>query len=183
MQIGGRRVDHPEIEVALRALEGVSEAVVQSLRGSTGDVLLAAFAAPDGTRPLDGSAIREGLARTLPAYMLPARVVVMSALPLTRTGKIDRQALPDPFAGQPMPYVAPRTETEAAVAEIWADVLGVDRVGAHSDFLELGGDSITALLVAHGLECRFGARIDLARILTVSTVAGVAGVVDELSRA
>jgi amino acid adenylation domain-containing protein len=181
VQILGRRVELSEIEVALRALEGIGEAAVQAARSPSGDVLLAAYAAVDGTRSLDGHAIREGLARTLPAYMLPARIVLMDALPLTRTGKIDRGALPDPFDGQPIPYVAPRTETEAVVAEIWADVLGVDRVGVHSDFLELGGDSIAAMLVAHGLETRFGAHIDLARILTVSTVAGVAGVVDELS--
>ena len=180
VQIGGRRVEVSEIEVALRALDGVGEAVVQSVRSGNGDVLLAAYAAGDGTRSLDAHAIRERLARTLPAYMLPARVIVMDALPLTRTGKIDRQALPDPFAAPPTPYVAPRTETEAVVAEIWADVLGVDRVGVHSDFLELGGNSIAAMLVAHMLESRFGAHVDLARILTVSTVAGVAGIVDDM---
>ena len=181
VQILGRRVELSEIEVALRAIDGIGEAAVQAIRRPSGDVLLAAYAAVDGTQSLDSHAIREGLARRLPAYMLPARIVLMDALPLTRTGKIDRGALTDPFDGQPLPYVAPRTDTEAVVAGIWADVLGVDRVGVHSDFLELGGDSIAAMLVAHGLEAHFGAHLDLARILTVSTVAGVAGVVDELS--
>jgi amino acid adenylation domain-containing protein len=181
VQISGRRVELSEIEVALRALDGISEAAVQDVRSSNGDVLLAAYAAVDGARNLDSNSIREALARTLPAYMLPARIMLMDALPLTRTGKIDRQALPDPLAGQPIPYVAPRTETEAVVAGIWADVLGVDRVGAHSDFLELGGDSITAMLVANGLQTRFGAHITLVHILTANTVAGVAGVVDELA--
>ena len=182
VQVGGRRVELSEIEVALRAMDGIGDAVVRDIRSENGDVRLVAYAAADGTRLLDGHSIREALARTLPPYMLPAHVVVMDALPLTPTGKIDRQALPDPFAEPSTPHVAPRTETEAAVAQIWAEVLGVDRVGVHSDFLELGGDSLTATLVANGLETRFGAHITLAHILSESTVAGVAAVVDELTR-
>jgi len=152
------------------------------VRGASGDVLLAAYVTADGTRSLDATALREALQRTLPSYMLPARIVLLDALPTTRTGKIDRQALPDPFAGPTLQHVAPRTETEAAVAQIWADVLGVERVGAHSNFIDLGGDSITAMRVADGLEARFGARITFGRILAATTLAGVAGVVDELTR-
>lgn len=180
VQIGGRRVELSEIEVALRALAGISEAAVQDVRRSNGDVLLVAYAAVDGAPNLDSNSVREALARTLPAYMLPARIILVEALPLTRTGKIDREALPDPWAGQPIPYVAPRTATEAIVAKLWADVLGVDRVGVHTDFLELGGDSITAMRIANGLTVCFGEQIDLVHSLTVGTVAGIAGIIDEL---
>ena len=181
VQIFGHRVELAEIEAALRALDGVADAAVRDVGGSNGEVSIAASIVVDGTPTNDGRSIREMLARTLPPHMLPTRIVFMDALPLTRTGKIDRQALPDVLAAPPTPYVAPRTETEAVVAAIWGEVLGIDRVGVHAHFLELGGDSIAAMRIAGGLEARFGAQISLAQILTVNTVAGVAAVVDDLA--
>ena len=88
--------------------------------------------------------MRRGLVDTLPDYMLTSAYVVLDAFPRTETGKIDRRALPPPDPVVDAPFVGPRTPLEELLATIWADVLGLDRVGVHDDFLELGGDSLRA---------------------------------------
>ncbi|MGG7614160.1 phosphopantetheine-binding protein, partial [Streptomyces sp. ZG43] len=96
--------------------------------------------------PQDPSALRARLARTLPEYMVPAAFVTLDTLPLTPNGKIDQRALPAPGpATAGSPYRAPRNDTERALCELWAGLLGVERAGADDDFFALGGDSVTAL--------------------------------------
>ena len=97
--------------------------------------------------------LREYLRQRVPEYMVPSAIVRLERLPLTGNGKVDRKALPAP-EGRPegMEYEAPRTPVEEALAEIWAQVLRVERVGTRDDFFELGGDSIWALSVGGGTE-------------------------------
>ena len=102
----------------------------------------------DGAAP-DSQALREWLAEYLPDYMVPSMIVILDALPLTPNGKVDRRALPAPDAAAQLTtqYVAPRTAAEQVLADIWADVLHVERVGVNDDFFELGGDSIVSLQI------------------------------------
>ncbi|WP_245300301.1 phosphopantetheine-binding protein [Methylocystis bryophila] len=112
-----------------------------------GDKRLVAYVAGrEGTTPAAGE-LRAALQAHLPDYMLPSAFVTLDALPLTANGKVDRKALPAPDLGalQAHRYVAPRTATEAALCRIWAQTLGLERVGVEDNFFELGGHSLLAV--------------------------------------
>ncbi|TFF33425.1 phosphopantetheine-binding protein, partial [Pseudomonas sp. RIT623] len=140
VKIRGVRVELGEIEAALKAQAGIADAVVLV----RDERLLAWFTA---TMPVDTDALRQGLQARLPAHLLPQAFVQLDELPLTAHGKLDRKALPEPdasaLAGQP--YQAPLGATEAAMAAIWAEVLGLEQVGRHDNFFELGGHSLLAV--------------------------------------
>src|SRR5262249_24625385 len=89
--------------------------------------------------------LRQQLQQRLPEYMVPSSFVVLDALPLTPNGKLDRQALPVPSVEEDLAYVAPRTKTEQALAALWSELLGVERVGLHGGFFALGGPSLLAM--------------------------------------
>jgi acyl carrier protein len=116
--------------------------------------------------------------------MVPAAFVAMDALPRTASGKPDRNALPDPdFAAEARGYAAPRTETEAALAEVWAEVLKLERVGADDDFFALGGHSLLAMQVWGGVQQRFGIELPLRALFDHPTLAALAAEVDAAARA
>ncbi|MCW3820908.1 phosphopantetheine-binding protein, partial [Micromonospora sp. DR5-3] len=148
VKIRGFRVELGEIEAALAAIDGVREARVL-LRGD----ILVAYLTPDGQLPAPAQ-LRAALSVGLPEYMIPAAFVPLDKLPLTVNGKLDRRALPAPDA-QALPtgaaYVAPRTPDEDRIAAIWAAVLGVERVGIHDSFFDLGGHSIRAVTLVGAL--------------------------------
>ncbi len=150
VKIRGFRIEPAEVQAALTAAPEVAEAVVVGRDDTgTGHVRLVAYVVPSGTAVPDAAQLRSFLQRGLPEYMVPARYVVLDALPLTPSGKVDRRALPAP-EGQPGPdsgYAAPRTPTELQLAEIWAEALGVERVGVEDNFFGLGGDSILSIQV------------------------------------
>ncbi|MFC6085296.1 amino acid adenylation domain-containing protein [Sphaerisporangium aureirubrum] len=136
LKINGLRVEPGEIEAVLRSHPAVREAAVVARDGR-----LVAYVAPGaGHREL-----RDLAASRLPGYMVPAEFVSLDRLPLSPNGKLDRRALPAPATGPA--YRAPRSDLERALTEIYADVLGRDRVGADDDFLALGGDSVRAIQV------------------------------------
>ncbi len=161
------RVEPGEVEAALLALDGVGRAVV-----TVRDEALVGYVVPErggdvggpggaGTPPagdtpagqagggLSTSALRAALAARLPAHLVPNSLVVLDALPLTPNGKVDRLALPAPERRPDLGpgYVAPRTDAEALVGEVWTEVLGLDRAGALDDFFDLGGHSLLATRV------------------------------------
>jgi len=136
------------------------------------------YAVSHADRATEGR-LREWLTGRLPDYMVPGAIVMLERLPLTANGKIDRTALPDPEAGAERGFVAPRTETEAAVAAIWADVLRQERVGVTDDFLALGGHSLLAIRVLGKLSRAFGVRLPLRTLFDSPTVAQLASVLDE----
>ncbi|WP_437630406.1 non-ribosomal peptide synthase/polyketide synthase [Sorangium sp. So ce854] len=150
VKIRGFRIELGEIEAALGAHPAVGQAVVVAREIARGDRALVAYlTAGDGPPPAPGE-LRAYLQEKLPDYMIPAAFVALGAMPLTPNGKVDRNALPAP--GQERPeaesaHAAPRTEVEAALAEVWAEVLGRDRVGVDDNFFELGGDSIRSVQV------------------------------------
>ncbi|MFD7891849.1 amino acid adenylation domain-containing protein, partial [Streptomyces albidoflavus] len=146
VKIRGHRVETGEIETALLAHPLVTRAAVV-LREDTPDARhLVGYVVATGEVP--DAELRELLAATLPEYMVPAAFVTLDALPLNAAGKLDRAALPAPhFTADTTTYTAPRTETEQLLAGIWAEILGVERVGVDDNFFDLGGDSIISLQV------------------------------------
>jgi glycopeptidolipid biosynthesis protein len=183
VKIRGYRIELGEIQVALAALDGVNQAAVIAREDRPGDKRLVGYI----TGTADPTEIRTALADRLPAYMVPAAVVALSAIPLTASGKLDKRALPAPeyTTGQ---YRAPADAVEGILADIYAQVLGMERVGVDDSFLDLGGDSILSMQVvararAAGVMCRprdVFVEQTVARLARVATVAdGEAGVVDE----
>ncbi|WP_343943877.1 amino acid adenylation domain-containing protein [Pseudonocardia zijingensis] len=168
VQVRGFRIEPGEIEAALVAAGGVSRAVVVVRDGR-----LVAYVG--GTA--DPQELRERVARELPEHMVPAIVVALDAFPLTPNGKLDRAALPDPDFSGLVSDRGPRTEREARLCGLFADALGLDRVGIDDDFFALGGDSITSIAVS-GRARRAGLRVtprDIFRLRTVEALAAGLG--------
>ncbi|TDP90537.1 non-ribosomal peptide synthetase [Labedaea rhizosphaerae] len=138
VKLRGFRIELGEIETRLRAYESVTEAVVVVRDTDLDPYLCGYFVA---TETVDTAALSVFLGATLPEYMVPGRFVQLDAFPLAPNGKLDRAGLPEPRAAADG-YVAPRTAKEAALAAVWAEVLGVERVGVHDNFFALGGNSI-----------------------------------------
>src|SRR5262249_28626830 len=147
VKIRGYRVEPAEIETALRSHPRVREAATATRQARGGEMRLVTYCTAAGE--LDEDELRAHLARWLPEFMLPGAIVIVDALPLTPSGKIDRHALPEPEVKQTQSakYVAPRTPVEEAVAGIWAEALGLSEVGVQDDFFALGGHSLLATRV------------------------------------
>ncbi|WP_141005429.1 AMP-binding protein [Nocardioides humi] len=168
-KIRGFRVEPAEVEAALAALPGVSTAAVV-----VGDQRLLGYAVPGPGTTLDGATLRAALAERLPAHLVPAHVVVLDALPVTTTGKLDASALPQPTADPSAAGRAPAGPAEQAVAAAVAEVLPeAGELGADSDFFALGGDSITAIRAVAALR-RAGWTSSVRDVFRLRTVAGIA---------
>jgi len=157
VKIRGYRIELGEVTAALASVAGVGQAVVVVREDRPGDKRLVGYV----TGAVDPQVVRAEVARRLPEYMVPAAVVVVDAMPLTVNGKLDRKALPAPEYGDGAGggYRAPSDAVEQILADIYAQVLGLDRVGVDESFFELGGDSILSMQVvararAAGLVCR-----------------------------
>jgi amino acid adenylation domain-containing protein len=187
VQIRGFRVEPGEVETVLRQHPSVRAVAVVAHAAPPGDTRLVAYVVPhadDGRTTTDAAPassvvpdLRAFLAARLPAYLVPSAVVVRAALPLTPSGKVDRAALPAPDWAQASPtagYVAPRTPTEATVAGVAAQVLGVARVGIHDNFFGLGGHSLLIVQLLARIEQHYGQRIALAALFQHPTVAHLA---------
>ncbi|MGH3904698.1 MAG: amino acid adenylation domain-containing protein, partial [Pseudonocardiaceae bacterium] len=176
VKIRGFRVEPGEVETALQGHPQVGAAAVIARADGPGLKRLVAYvvATAGGPAPTVGE-LRGFLGASLPDYMVPAAFVALEALPLTRNGKLDRKALPAPEFGVVggAGHVAPRTESEAVLAGIWAEVLGVDRVGVDDNFFELGGDSILSIQVVSRAR-QAGLGVMPRDVFTHPTVAGVA---------
>ncbi|MEO7195211.1 MAG: amino acid adenylation domain-containing protein, partial [Pseudonocardiaceae bacterium] len=175
VKIRGFRIEPGEIETALNTHPGISAAVVVAREDQPGITRLVGYVVPATENPPSGTELRAHLARTLPDYMLPALFVTLEELPLGPTGKVDRGALPAPgqLARPVARYVAPRSATERTLAEIWAQVLHVERVGIEDNFFELGGDSILSIQVVSRAR-RAGVQVTTKDIFFRQTVAELA---------
>jgi amino acid adenylation domain-containing protein len=174
VKLRGFRIEPAEIEAALAAHAAVGEAVVV-VREDGGDRRLAAYVvAAHGAAPA-AAELREHLARRLPAYMVPATVTLLDAIPVTSSGKTDRRALPVPRASAAEAgSMVPRDMLEHQIAAIWQELLGAGPVGIHDDFFERGGHSLLAVRMLGRVEERFGKRVPLSALFAGATVAGLA---------
>jgi enterobactin synthetase component F len=174
IKIRGFRVETAEVETTLMRCAGIRQAIVTA-RDDLGDgKRLVAYLVPaEGAVP-DPVALRCELADFLPEYMIPSAFVPLDALPLTANGKLDRRALPAPERALAAGYVVPRTPTEERLASLWAAELGLERVGIHDNFFDLGGDSLMAARLILAIETAFAVEVSLATLFNASTVAELA---------
>lgn len=175
IKIRGFRVELGEIEARLQECAGVREAVVIAREDLEGQRRLVAYITPAGSPLSTTESLRLQLKGVLPDYMIPAAWVFLAELPLTPSGKVNRAALPAPDlnAVSNDRYAPPTTPVEAALAAIWAEVLQVERVGIHSDFFELGGDSLTAISVLSRVRTQ-GLRVTTRQFFENPTIAQLA---------
>ena len=179
VKIRGFRIEPGEIEAALARFPGVRESVVIVREDRPGDRRLVAYAVPRPGADLSPGEARAFLAERLPGSMVPADVVILPALPLTRTGKVDRRALPAPERTAGEGAVAPRTPVEETLAGLWRELLGVETVSVHDDFFDLGGHSLLATQLASRLRTAFGVELPLRALFERPTIAGLAELVAE----
>ncbi len=181
VKIRGYRVGLPIIESSLLGLPSLRGAVVVALPGPSGDSRLVAYVVP-ADASVTATALRAALAETLPDYMLPSTFVLLDRLPLTSTGKVDRQGLPVPGRQRPplaAPLARPTTATERALCDLWADVLALDEVGVHDPFLDLGGDSLLATQIVARARRLFDVQVPLRDLFQAATVADMAALIEE----
>ncbi|MFI1016458.1 amino acid adenylation domain-containing protein [Streptomyces sp. NPDC020965] len=181
VKVRGFRVELGEIEQVLRRHPAVGEAVVVAFADDRAEQTLVGYveALPDG--PPHPAELREHCRRSLPDYMVPARLVVLASLPLNPNGKVDRAALPDPAGARPeldTGYVPARTPVEESVAAVWREVLGLDRIGVHDDFFDLGGHSLLASRLLARLRRDIDRDLPLATLFAGPTVAALAAALE-----
>lgn len=172
VKVRGFRVEPGEVEHCLLGHPDVRQAAVLAREGD-----LVAYVVARGEATAGGLA--EHVARALPPYLVPAHWVLLDALPLTRNGKLDRAALPEPDAPVGSDGTPPRTDAEELVADVWAEVLGADKIGAFDDFFALGGHSLLAIRVAARLRALAGVDLPIRTLFDRRTVAALAQAVEE----
>jgi amino acid adenylation domain-containing protein len=180
VKIRGFRIEVGEIECALGEHPSVSTAVVLAREDVPGNKFLAAYIVPKAGSGPSIDELREFLKERVPDYMLPSGWLFLEKLPLTPNGKLDRRALPAPdrTSQQATVYIPPRTPTEEVIAEIWAAVLGVERVGVQDDFFDLGGHSLLVSQVLSRVRAIFDLEIPLGELVDSPTVEALAMTID-----
>ncbi|MEO5681009.1 MAG: amino acid adenylation domain-containing protein [Chitinophagaceae bacterium] len=178
VKIRGFRIEPGEIEQALLQIPGISQSCVlvkeRPTAAGTTKYLVAYYVPEDNKESISPKSITETLSQLLPEYMVPGILVAMNALPFTINGKLDKKSLPDPdFTATGETYTAPTTDTEATLCRIWQDVLGIDRVGITDNFFRIGGNSILAIQVSHGMSRALQYDIKVAEVFTHKTISGL----------
>jgi amino acid adenylation domain-containing protein len=182
VKIRGFRIEPGEIETLLRRHPTIDDAVIIAREDTPGTKRLVAYLTPiPGDTAPTPTELRELLAATLPDYMVPSAFVALDELPLTPNGKLDRHALPTPYYASTTTdsYVAPRTDTERALTEIWAEVLGINQVGIEDNFFELGGDSLRSLQLTSRTKVAFDVIVTPREVLIARTVSALAELIEE----
>jgi amino acid adenylation domain-containing protein len=175
VKIRGFRIELGEVESVLATYPGVRECAAVAREDRPGDRRLVAYlvTADGAPKPRE---LRAFLAQRLPEYMVPSDFVTLERLPLSPAGKVDRRALPSPDPSRPedeVAYVAPRTPAEETLAAIWAEVLGLERVGVCDDFFALGGHSLSAARVLARVRDAFGVELPLSLVFEKRTIEGM----------
>ncbi|MBE5929370.1 MAG: amino acid adenylation domain-containing protein, partial [Lachnospiraceae bacterium] len=145
VKIRGFRVELGEIESRIRDIRGITDCAVIAKEDASGDKAIYAYMTGEGEISMTG--LRDNLSKSLPEYMIPSYMMQIESIPVTRNGKLDKRALPEIEARTGNEYVAPESETEAAVCRAFETMLGIEKVGVYDSFFELGGDSIKAIRV------------------------------------
>jgi amino acid adenylation domain-containing protein len=181
MKVRGFRVELAEVEAVLARHSGVSAAVVEPRKDTTGNQRLVAYIVPQTHAAHEVTELRRWLQAELPEYMVPSAFVILEALPLTPNGKIDRTALPARGPGQLDPvveYVAPRNALEETIARVWADVLELERVGVHDNFFDLGGHSLQSVQLVARLTAALNRPVSVKMVFQAPTVAAMADLLE-----
>ncbi|UHA72710.1 non-ribosomal peptide synthetase [Paenibacillus sp. 481] len=170
VKLRGYRIELGEITRQLLAIEEVESAFVVARTDNQGQGYLCAYVVMDDER--DESFLRESLSELLPSYMMPAYFVIVPEMPLTPNGKIDQRALPQPDVGDvfTVEYVKPETAVERRLAEIWASILGVNKVGLNDNFFKLGGHSLKASVLVSRIRLEMQATVTLSDLFQRPTV-------------
>jgi fengycin family lipopeptide synthetase D len=170
VKLRGYRIELGEIEAALLSCPAVAEAVVLVNQAADGDQRLCAYVT--AKQALHVPELRTFLSRVLPEYMIPAHYTILEAMPLTSSGKVDRQALLklEAHVGSNLEYAAPKNEVEAKLTEIWAELLGLDRVGTQDNFFDIGGNSLLLVRMHGKLQADYSSRIKVVDLFTYPTV-------------
>jgi acyl carrier protein len=184
VKIRGFRVEPGEVEAVLRRCAEVREATVVVRDDLLGGRCLVGYVVPVGRRDLDEGHLRKELRAQLPEYMVPTHLVPMDRLPVTANGKLDRRALPTPLLGSTgTDFVSPQAGTERFIAEIWSQVLGVERPGSRDNIFDLGGNSLRLAEIHVRLQERFGEQLQLVHLFENPTIEGLARTVNGLAAA
>jgi amino acid adenylation domain-containing protein len=184
VKVRGFRIELGEIEAVLAEHAAVRQAVVLAREDVPGDKRLVAYVVPADASFTDTGPLRAFLRVRLPDYMLPAAYVLLERLPLTPNDKVDRRALPAPHYGRDEAgdtFVPPRNALEETIAEVWCEVLELDRVGVHDNFFELGGHSLLSAQVLARLTRLLPVELPLRRIFEAPTIAELAQDVARIS--
>ncbi|WP_235194106.1 non-ribosomal peptide synthase/polyketide synthase [Rhodococcus aetherivorans] len=171
VKVRGFRIELGEIDAVLTAHEDVTFAVTIGHTAPSGDTVLVSYVLPATGRTAEPATLTAHLSRSLPAHMVPTAIVVLDEIPLTPVGKLDRRALPVPvFAVDGTTYVAPSTDAERTVAQVFAELLGVDRVGLDDSFFDLGGNSLIATRVVARINAALGTDLGVRALFEAPTV-------------
>jgi amino acid adenylation domain-containing protein len=184
VKVRGYRVEVEEVEAQVRVLPGVMDAAVRAWQGSDGETYLAAYVRP-ASAVVSMKSLRSALSAKLPSYMVPSVFMEIAELPLTATGKVDRNALPEPHASVASGPLAVElgpaaSDVERKVAALWADVLDTTAFGVDDRFLDMGGDSLKAARLLTRIEKQFAVTLPLVEFFDASTVSSQAALVSRL---
>ncbi|WP_159840530.1 non-ribosomal peptide synthetase [Nocardia sp. CY41] len=168
----GQRIELGEIETALLAQPSVSQAVAAVVPSASGD-RLAAYVVPRPGQAVDRAELMAGISAVLPSYMIPSTLVELSALPLNASGKLDRRALPEPVI-EARAFRPARNPVEQAVAQVFAELLGVERVGIDDDFFALGGNSLLATRTVARVNEALGSQVGVRDLFEAPLVSALA---------
>ncbi|HEY2576774.1 MAG TPA: amino acid adenylation domain-containing protein [Streptosporangiaceae bacterium] len=174
VKIRGFRVELGEVEAVLAGQDGVGQAAVVVQEGRPGDVRLVSYVVPAAGHQLDPAVLRAATAQALPGYMVPAAVVVLDRLPMTASGKLDRQALPPAVFSTAGDGRQPSSAGERLLCDLFAQVLSVDRVGPDDSFFDLGGHSLLAAVLLARLKQQLDVKISLKTFLDDPSASGIA---------
>jgi amino acid adenylation domain-containing protein len=179
VKVRGLRIELGEIENVLHQHPSIGETLVITKDLGAGNVIIAAYCVPKGEAP-DIAALRQFLAQHLPNYMIPNAFIMLDRIPISANGKADRKALPDPTSACSVSteYVAPGNSTELKLAQIWAETLGVEKIGIHDNFFELGGHSVLAMQIANKALAHFEVELELIKLFENPTIAAIAEMIE-----
>lgn len=181
-KIRGYRISGVEVKAALDRIDGIRQSFLLAQENRPGETRLVAYIVPEPRVDITVSSLRRSLRERLPEYMVPSAFIFMDKMPLTPNGKVDGRALPEPGPSRPClenPYVGPSTPDELLLVDIWCEVLGLDQVGIHDNFFDLGGHSLLTTMVLSRLHKAFGVSIPLRIFFESPTVAGLDKLVKE----
>jgi amino acid adenylation domain-containing protein/non-ribosomal peptide synthase protein (TIGR01720 family) len=176
-RIKGFYIDTGKVEAGLLACAGVQEAAVVTRKDPAGSDMLVAYLVPAAGHPLVPVDLRAQLAVDLPEYMVPGTFVALDAVPRTPDGKRDLDALPTPLRTDDQAYEAPIGEREEALARIWQELFGLDRIGRNENFFDIGGNSIRAIQTVMQAS-KMGLNIKIGNIFKLQTIQGICGAAD-----